>query len=343
MAIEQLPPAPDPQPGSPMSLGHHEPLLVEAAVGHHGMFTTDIARHLGLDKFALAALTAGGHLIHPCRGLYAVAELVDQGTDTTWHKHLTYGGRMLYPDATLVGATSLVAHDITVWNTDLTRPAFFRPRDRSAAASAFWVRPRVCPNTIDTPWGPTQTIADSLIQHCLDNGMTQGVVSVDAALRSQLTTVDELVAAAERVEKWPRSHRVRSMLTHVDGRHESPGESLTAVFAGASGIELVPQVTIFDEKGRFIGRVDFVVKGTRVVVEFDGKRKYFKVDGDDDTGPWGKPVDERVLEEKQREDRLRAQGYVVVRLIWRDFYSPGVVAAKIRAGLALEQRIYSAR
>lgn len=320
-----------------------EPLLFELAASHHGMVTTEMARALGLDKFALASLTKSGALLHPCRGLYAVPELVDRSRVETWHKHLTYGGRMLYPDATLVGATALVAHDIAVWNTDLTRPALFRPRDRSAAASAFWVRPRTCRDTLDTPLGPTQPIALSVIQHCLDNGMTQGVVSADAAMRMGLTSPEELAAAAEAVESWPRSSRTRTMLTYIDERHETPGESIVAVFAGAAGIELVPQVTIYEVDGTLVGRVDFVVKGTKVIVEFDGRRKYVRRDDDVESGPWGKSADEKVFDEKQREDRLRALGYVVVRLVWKDFYTRGAVVAKIRAGMALERKIYGAR
>lgn len=320
-----------------------EPLLFELAASHHGMLTTEMARGLGYDKFALASLTKSGALLHPCRGLYAVAELVDRRTVESWHKHLTFGGRMLYPDAILVGATALVVHDIPVWNTNLNRPAFFRPRDRSAAASAFWVRPRVCRDILDTPLGPTQTIAASVIQHCLDNGMTQGVVSADAAMQMGLTSPEELAAVAETVQSWPRSNRTRTLLTFIDERHETPGESIVAVFAGAAGIELVPQVTIRELDGTFVARVDFIVKGTKVIVEFDGRRKYVQRDNDPGSGPWGKNADEKVFEEKQREDRLRALGYVVVRLVWSDFYTRGAVVAKIRAGMALERKIYGAR
>ena len=60
---------------------------------------------------------------------------------------------------------------------------------------------------------------------------------------------------------------------------------------------------IHDGSG-LIGRVDFVV-GERVVVEFDGLVKY--------EGPQGRSA---LAREKAREDRLRAAGYLVLRLVW---------------------------
>lgn len=71
------------------------------------------------------------------------------------------------------------------------------------------------------------------------------------------------------------------------------------------GLHVRSQVDIHDAQG-FVGRVDFLV-GERVIVEFDGMVKYGGADG------------RRALQaEKAREDRLRAAGYVVVRLVWSD-------------------------
>ena len=47
-----------------------------------------------------------------------------------------------------------------------------------------------------------------------------------------------------------------------------------------AGVTLVPQVVIRDHDGEFVARVDFVVEGTSVVVEFDGKVKYGDGNGD---------------------------------------------------------------
>ncbi|WP_193315375.1 type IV toxin-antitoxin system AbiEi family antitoxin domain-containing protein [Nostocoides sp. F2B08] len=302
--------------------------VVDAAQADRGLLTTATAHRLGLDRLALTRLVKSGSLIRVCRGLYAIPALVDR-SPSAWHLHVAYGASLLYDDATMTGATALLAHGVTVWNTRLDRPALLRPPDRSASASAFWVRPRQCEH-VATAWGRAEPVADALVQHTIDNGIAQGVVSTDCALSRRLIDEDRLLAAAEKVRSWPRSGRVRSMLTFVDQAHESPGESLTAVVAGSAGIRLVPQVTIVDDAGAFVARVDFVVEGTSVIVEFDGRLKYDEAPG------------AVLFDEKKREDRLRSLGYVVVRIIWADLHRNGAVVAKIRAGLELAAALQTA-
>jgi len=100
------------------------------------------------------------------------------------------------------------------------------------------------------------------------------------------------------------------------------GESRCGVALAIAGIDVTPQVAIRDEHGDLVGRVDFLVTGTKVVVEFDGKVKYAS-------------GDRQVLwDEKRREDRLRALGYTVVRLTWADLERPGAVAAAVQRALA---------
>ncbi|MFW5472506.1 hypothetical protein ACOCJ5_04280 [Knoellia sp. CPCC 206450] len=77
-----------------------------------------------------------------------------------------------------------------------------------------------------------------------------------------------------------------------------------------------------DAFGRLVGRVDFLVEGTSVIVEFDGRVKFA---AGDPAVLWA---------EKRREDELRALGYVVVRITWADLQVPGQVAAKVRRALA---------
>ena len=299
--------------------GALDPTLLALAREQRGMLTTAMLRDFGLDKDGLIRLVRQGVLMHPGRGLYAVAELVDS-TQDEWHLHLAHGATLLYPDAAFTGVTALLAHGVTVWNSTLDRPSLVRPVHRCASMSAFTVR---CRTTVPvaTPWGPTEPLPVALIQHCLDNGISQGVVSLDDAMHRGLVTRDEVEEAVGGVKGWPRSGRAHSMMTFVDERHESPGESLTNIGCSAYGIELEPQVRISDERGRVVARADFRIKGTNVVIEFDGKIKY---------------TEEGVLwDEKKREDLLRSLGFVVVRITWADVMrGPGFIAAKVRAGLA---------
>lgn len=295
-----------------------ESALMEVARAQRGMFVTGTARALGYDKDALVALVRSGALLHPGRGLYAVAGLVD-ASRPRWHLHLSYGATLLYDDVAMTSATALHAHDIAIWNAAPPKPLLVRPVDRSASMSAFSVRPRPSGATVVTCWGPTVPLPVALLQHCVDFGVAQGLVSTDDALHRRLVTRDELETAAADMSRWPKSSRIAAMLSFADEEHESPGESLTYLFSSAQGIELVPQVTITDDGGSFVARVDFVVKGTKVIVEFDGRVKYSDA--------------EALWREKRREDRLRSLGYVVVRIVWEDLMKPGVLLNKIRAGL----------
>lgn len=298
------------------------------AGSQHGMFTTAQAAVFGLDSRAMTALTREGQLLHPTRGIYAVAALVDTG-DEPWHLHRAFGGTLLYPDAVLTGVTALLVHGIPVWGSDLARPRLLRPIVRSAAASGLWVRPIHDPQgrTIDTPWGPVVDIPTAIVQTALDDGGMAGLVSADAALHGQQVTLEDLSARVIAVARWPRSTRADFMLNFCDGRRESVGESRLGVTLDLTGVEVEPQVEIRDARGAFVARVDFKVKGRMVVIEFDGRMKY--LDGD-----------AKVLwAEKRREDALRALGYTIVRVVWSDLDSPARLMTKIRRALVAHDEL----
>lgn len=86
--------------------------------------------------------------------------------------------------------------------------------------------------------------------------------------------------------------------------------------------DLEPQVVIRDGDGRFVARVDFLLGRSPVVIEFDGKIKYDGVNGK-----------QALVDEKAREDRLRALGYEIVRLTWADLARPARVKAMVLAAV----------
>jgi len=297
-----------------------DPALLSLARTQHGMLTTAQAAGFGLSAPMLVALVRAGVLRHPGRGLYAVEALVEHDA-RAWHRRLCVGALLLYPDAVLAGASAVLAHGIPVWGTPLGTPSILRPVSRVGGMSAFWVRP-TRGDVVSTAWGPASDPATALVQHAVDHGIVTGVVSADAALREGMVTLERLTAQLSAVATWPHSSRAASMLRLVDGRRESVGESRCGVMLAMAGIAATPQVTITDARGSFVARVDFLVDGSMVVVEFDGKIKYAT----------GDP--EVLWHEKRREDRLRALGYVVVRVTWAQLERPGAVAAAVRSAIA---------
>jgi len=83
------------------------------------------------------------------------------------------------------------------------------------------------------------------------------------------------------------------------------------------------QVEIRDERGRLVGRVDFLFRAQRTIVEFDGLVKYGGADGR-----------QALIDEKRREDSLRALGYQMVRPTWRDLYDPRKLEQAMRSAFA---------
>ncbi|KRE62145.1 hypothetical protein ASG78_03585 [Nostocoides sp. Soil756] len=295
-------------------------MLLATAHGQHGMLTTAQILATGISAPRLVALVKAGVLRHPGRGLYAVEALVDPEPEA-WHRQLCAGAFLLYPDAVLTGTSAVLAHGVPVWGAPLAAPSIRRPVRRAGGMRSFWVRPSPGEGVTTTGWGPACPLADALVQHAVDRGIVPGVVSADAALRERAVSEAELAAAAESVATWPHVSRAAAMLRLADGRRESVGESRCGVALAMAGIAVTPQVRVYDTDGGLVARVDFLVDGTRVVVEFDGKVKY--ADGDPSV----------LWAEKRREDRLRRLGYVVVRVTWADLERPGGVAEKVRAAL----------
>ena len=297
-----------------------DPALLSLARTQHGMLTTAQAAGSACPPRCWWPSSR-----RACSGTRAVActpwRPSSSPTLSAWHRQLCAGALLLYPDAVLAGASAVLAHGIPVWGAPLGTPSILRPVSRAGGMSAFWVRP-TRGDVVSTAWGPASDPATALVQHAVDHGIVTGVVSADAALREGIVTLERLTAQLSAVATWPHSSRAASMLRLVDGRRESVGESRCGVMLAMAGIAATPQVTITDARGSFVARVDFLVDGSMVVVEFDGKVKYAA----------GDP--EVLWHEKRREDRLRALGYVVVRVTWAQLERPGAVAAAVRSAIA---------
>lgn len=137
-----------------------------------------------------------------------------------------------------------------------------------------------------------------------------GIAAADHALRAGLCTRTELERAAASLA-GSRPGFIDQVVALADRRPEAPGESVLRWMLADIGIPTVPQVELHDDEG-FVGRVDLVDEATRTVYEFDGLTKYGEVSS--------------LVEEKIREDRIRAMGYGMERVVWRQLELPTVLA-----------------
>lgn len=171
--------------------------------------------------------------------------------------------------------------------------------DGGAAGSPWPVRPSVL--TVD--------IAFAIVQAGMENGPLAALVAGDAALHRGMTTREAITAAAHAYRHTPGIAQVMAIIEHVDGRAESPPESLVRYGLTQLGWRPVPQFEIRVDGRRF--RSDLALVRERALVEIDGAVKY--------EGPDAKSV---VMAEKSRHAALRRADWRVIRLTWGDIVAP---------------------
>lgn len=143
-----------------------------------------------------------------------------------------------------------------------------------------------------------------------------------------------LLAGWLRAQPLRGHRRALEVICFADGRSESVLESVSRLAMYEARLpkpEL--QRGFADARGR-IGYVDFAWPDFRIIGEADGDAKYL-----DATLRGGRSAERVVLEEKIREDRLRALGWTVVRWRWPTAQRPTELAAALTAaGLPTHSR-----
>ncbi len=110
---------------------------------------------------------------------------------------------------------------------------------------------------------------DEVILACArDLSLLDLVVLGDSALHRGLVTRETLLASSSR-RRWGAA-RMNRAVAWMDGRSESPWESLLRVFHRVCGVPVVPQHEVFDDDGRFVARGDLWLVGSRMLHEYDG-------------------------------------------------------------------------
>ena len=159
--------------------------------------------------------------------------------------------------------------------------------------------------------------------------LERAVVIADQALRrgaNQLLL--QAYVDSGRITRGVR--RVRRVLEAMDARSESVGETRTRILLSRLGIRgAVLQLDVDTPLGRYRG--DFGWKDHRVILEFDGRAKYFDY----------APTDEVLFNERRREKSLVDSGWEVVRIDWEQLSRPWEVERKLKA--ALERKPYERR
>lgn len=261
----------------------------------------------GLSRAEVSRLVDTGELVALRRGALALSGSV--GDERRQHQLRAIAAALLAEvPCAVAGVSALVVHDLPLWQAPLKTTQLMRRlggqnelREGQRRMAAIPGVPMVTVGSVTTV-----SIADALVQNGLvlprDVDVAQILIPADAALFRGLVTKDELTQALARHRRLAGVGRVRAVLAHAEGRHESPGETRMGASLRLLGVRSTPQVEHRVNGRRY--RVDRQLDDEPVICEFDGRDKY---EGQGMGVVWG---------EKQREDDLRGAGHEFVRVDW---------------------------
>jgi len=260
-----------------------------------------------------------GHIVSLGRGAFALADHYPEKPEGQ-HELRLRGALLNYPKAHPCGVSTLIRAGVALWGVPLGKVELARPERRQVDTQMCRLRCADDPlrSAIDGP----VAIAQALVQVAVDHGIQPGIIATDSALNQGLAVRSDVDAVVGSLGRRPFGAHARAMMALVDPQCESVGESRLRILCRMAGIELDSQVVIRARNGQIVARADFRVKGTRILLEFDGKVKYASGDGD------------TLWREKKREDALRALGFIVLRVTWADLENAAALLKRIRAAVA---------
>lgn len=262
-----------------------------------------------------------------CRDMYVGGDLKVEGEppwELTKRVHLMKTDAVrqrMGGDAVLSHQSATLLHGLPIWGLDYEQVHVTRSTGRARSERSVQVhRSTLEPEDVCEVRGlRLTTAARAVMETTCTTSFEVGVGLADAALRAGLVTKDQLIETANRLRFRPGSPAARAAADFADGRSESVGESRLRVLMADQGLPAPElQVEIRDAAGRLLGRVDFLVEKS-LVVEFDGAQKYQST--------------KDLVAEKWREDRIREQGYAVVRLGWPDLDLPVATGRRLHRAL----------
>ena len=271
----------------------------EAAERQHGLVTKS-----QMGQATVHAELRRGGLEVAARGVYRVS-----GSVPTWRQRL-----LAAVLAAGVGAAASGFAAAALWRIpgfpegpiEVTRQS---RAGRTSRRSTLHAVRRLPPRLLTEQDGiPVTTPELTLLDLCGVVHPLRAERAVDSALAARLVTVGRLEVALADVGRRGRNGTAvfREIVTGRSGAYVPPASELEAVFVSlvdqAGLVQPERQVVLGDERGP-AGRVDFVYRAERVVIEVDGRR-WHSADLDREA-------------DARRQARLQAAGWTVLRFTWR--------------------------
>ena len=292
------------------------------------------SRELAADGFSsseLARMVRAGELVRLRRGAYTTPAVGELSARAAHLRLLQATMPQCDPAAAVSHTSAAVVHDLPVWDEHLVRMHVTRDREGGGRTRRLMrVHGAALPDrdVVDVAGIRVTSLARTVVDLGRSLPLVQAVAAGDAALaRTRRDAIDRVLGEQAGRTGIGRARRAVELL---DPRSESAGESYSRVVLHLAGLPRPePQYEVFGLDGRLVGRCDFGWPECRVLGEFDGRKKY----GELLRRP-GQTAEDVLIDEKRREDRLRALGWIVIRWMWQDLYRPDFLIEQLRAALA---------
>ena len=277
---------------------------------------------------------AAGTIVRLRQGAYALAPLHNAASRAAKHRLLAHAAMRQYGDGVVRSHVSAgLEYGAPDWGIDL-RFVHLTSRDRTAERAGARIRHHrgllreedvvVLDGMPIT--SPTRTALDTAVSA----GRDAAVCVLDYFLNSGLTTRGELDDGFAFMREWPGALSLHRKLEHVHALSESVAETRTRLLCHDHHIpapELQYEVRL--ASGELVGRVDFAWPDHGLILEFDGREKYFGL-----RRP-GETVEDVIVRERRRESRIiEVTGWRIIRLTWSDLERPAETARRILRMLA---------
>ncbi|MBM6545775.1 hypothetical protein JNO54_06430 [Janibacter sp. YIM B02568] len=294
-------------------------------IGSLPFFSRRQAREWGVSDIDLRILLRRGLIIRLDRGWYT-----DRVASTAEELHVlrTLAALKLHgPEVAAARASAALLHGLPLARADLSTVDLVRS-DGTHGRKRQGVRETVADLPVMTVEVPglersarVVDIPHAVVGTALTNSRAAALVAGDFALHTGRCTREDIFSAIDTFHGAHGIAAARITFLDLDHRHESPGETLTAIVLRSLRWEFETQKWIKVRGKRF--RVDFCLVDHPVAIEFDGEIKY---DGDDEEAV-------RAAQE-QREADIRSLGWSFVRIKWSDLDDPSEISRRIEEAIA---------
>ena len=314
--------------------------VYEHAKARHGIFQRSDLEALGIDPSSIRTFMRKGWWTRLHHGIYIDTDVLVAATDPVTRVRIQSSAAIaaLLEPAFTFGPTSAMLHGLALdrsltKGTSLVRPygtdqrALHRRIRQISSLTDVTVHRHAIPDAQLTIIDgiPTVDIVNAAISTAARSELMWAIATLDSLLWRDAQAVGPLL---DRIDDWSGLRgigtvRQAALLTRPGA--QNPLESISRFRVTQANLpEPILQMPVYDADG-LIGYVDMAWPDVKVIGEADGLHKY--QDRAD------------LIAEKIREDRLRAEGWIVVRWTWDEILrTPHVVIARIRRAMKAAAR-----